>query len=325
MNYDLLKLPILRYGIYTDLKYNIYNDFKNEMYSRYDMTLESGRINLTRPGLGYYCNPTLNEFVRTFILGCVITQCCQYSIDTSNPFNSVVNNRKLNLALKYRLNCLFNYTTVELKFWKFLSDNRFSRSFRKLALRKFGSKRKSVIRRLTTQAITPIDNRFYIADYVIQIPGYSDLVIELDGKYHNDVLQEEYDLERTINIGLAYDINLIRISNEEFLSSPDLVYEKILDSFTLVNKDSKVSKIEPEVSIEYVLPSYSELLKKFNELFESNYYFFYVKKIKSEYILKCYYREYNIPGVVKAGISAIRNKAFKEFCFNRQTLINLVQ
>ena len=55
------------------------------------------------------------------------------------------------------------------------------------------------------------------------------LGIELDGGYHNDTEQQEYDAERT-EIVNEYGINIIRFSNEEVLQDTENVLKKIASS-----------------------------------------------------------------------------------------------
>ena len=63
----------------------------------------------------------------------------------------------------------------------------------------------------------------YIVDFICLEKG---LVIELDGGYHNDPEQEEYDKQRTDHLTkLGY--TELRFTNEEFLTNPDAVIERI--------------------------------------------------------------------------------------------------
>ena len=63
----------------------------------------------------------------------------------------------------------------------------------------------------------------YIVDFICLDKG---LVIELDGGYHNDLQQKEYDEQRTAHLQrLGY--TELRFTNEELLCSPDAVIERI--------------------------------------------------------------------------------------------------
>ena len=53
------------------------------------------------------------------------------------------------------------------------------------------------------------------------------LGIELDGGYHNQKQQKNYDTIRSIDIGLAYEIKIIRFSNEDILNRIDFVLNEI--------------------------------------------------------------------------------------------------
>ena len=52
------------------------------------------------------------------------------------------------------------------------------------------------------------------------------LVIEVDGGYHDDPNQMEYDLNRAFEIE-QYDIHIIRFSNDEVLLQTDWVLQEI--------------------------------------------------------------------------------------------------
>ena len=63
----------------------------------------------------------------------------------------------------------------------------------------------------------------YIVDFICLDKG---LVIELDGGYHNDLQQKEYDEQRTAHLQrLGY--TELRFTNEELLCSPDAVIARI--------------------------------------------------------------------------------------------------
>ena len=66
----------------------------------------------------------------------------------------------------------------------------------------------------------------YIVDFICLEKG---LIIELDGGYHNDPQQKEYDQARTAHLQrLGY--TELRFKNEELLCNPDAVIHKITDT-----------------------------------------------------------------------------------------------
>ena len=66
----------------------------------------------------------------------------------------------------------------------------------------------------------------YIVDFICLEKG---LVIELDGGYHNDPEQKEYDERRTVHLQrLGY--TELRFKNEELLCAPDSVIQKITET-----------------------------------------------------------------------------------------------
>lgn len=65
----------------------------------------------------------------------------------------------------------------------------------------------------------------FIADFVCLSER---LIIEVDGEYHNDPQQVEYDQIRTRALNaMGYDV--LRFSNEEILGSPEDVIEAIIN------------------------------------------------------------------------------------------------
>ena len=66
----------------------------------------------------------------------------------------------------------------------------------------------------------------YIVDFICLDKG---LIIELDGGYHNDPRQKEYDKARTAHLQRLGYIEL-RFANEELLCNPDAVIQKIKDT-----------------------------------------------------------------------------------------------
>lgn len=103
---------------------------------------------------------------------------------------NAVNNRK-------------NPTEAESVLWDMLKGNKFGAHFR----------RQHII----------LD---YIVDFICLDKG---LIIELDGGYHDDLQQKEYDKARTAHLQrLGY--TELRFKNEELLCNPDAVIQKITDT-----------------------------------------------------------------------------------------------
>ena len=70
----------------------------------------------------------------------------------------------------------------------------------------------------------------YIVDFICLDKG---LIIELDGGYHNDPRQKEYDKARTAHLQrLGY--TELRFKNEELLCNPDAVIRKITDTLEIL-------------------------------------------------------------------------------------------
>jgi len=57
------------------------------------------------------------------------------------------------------------------------------------------------------------------------------LVIEVDGDYHNDVDQIQYDLVRTSDL-INFGLKVIRFTNFEIINNVDHVIEEILNTIT---------------------------------------------------------------------------------------------
>ena len=70
----------------------------------------------------------------------------------------------------------------------------------------------------------------YIVDFICLDKG---LIIELDGGYHDDPQQKEYDKARTAHLQrLGY--TELRFANEELLCNPDAVIQKITDTLEIL-------------------------------------------------------------------------------------------
>ena len=70
----------------------------------------------------------------------------------------------------------------------------------------------------------------YLVDFICLDKG---LIIELDGGYHNDPRQKEYDKARTAHLQrLGY--TELRFANEELLCNPDAVIQKITDTLEIL-------------------------------------------------------------------------------------------
>lgn len=75
-------------------------------------------------------------------------------------------------------------------------------------------------------------NKFYVAD--IYLPELN-LVIEIDGGYHETEEQKEKDYSRDADLkSVGYKV--FRCTNEEVLKNPELVYNTILEKFDKNNK-----------------------------------------------------------------------------------------
>mgnify|MGYP003307536954 CR=1 FL=1 len=86
----------------------------------------------------------------------------------------------------------------------------------------------------------------YIVDFICLDKG---LIIELDGGYHNDPRQKEYDKARTAHLQrLGY--TELRFKNEELLCNPDAVIQKITD--TLNNLPSLKGRAGDRLASDYI-------------------------------------------------------------------------
>ncbi|WP_457271086.1 leucine--tRNA ligase [Pedobacter sp. UYEF25] len=96
----------------------------------------------------------------------------------------------------------------------------------------------------------PVDR--YIVDFISLRKG---LVVEVDGKYHDSIIEE--DKQRTEVLSL-YNYEVIRFKNEEVIGNPEGVVAQIeqkLDSM----KDLKIMQIEEIVARDKVLPKGEDL------------------------------------------------------------------
>ncbi len=91
----------------------------------------------------------------------------------------------------------------------------------------------------------------YIVDFICLEKG---LVIELDGGYHNDPQQKEYDEARTAHLQrLGY--TELRFKNEELLCDPESVIKKITDTLETLPSISSLPFRE-ELEVGPTLPSF---------------------------------------------------------------------
>ncbi len=93
-----------------------------------------------------------------------------------------------------------NSTAAELRLWEQLRDNKLGFKFRRQH---------------------PVDG--FITDFACVQVG---LIVELDGGYHNDAVQQEYDQNRT-SIIEQKGFTVLRFNNEEVMSNPFEVRDKI--------------------------------------------------------------------------------------------------
>ena len=115
----------------------------------------------------------------------------------SNDLNKGVNKKIFSFARENRK----NPTPAEDLLWRNLKD-------RKLANKKFRRQH-------------PIDK--FIADFYCH---ECKLIIEIDGEYHNDSEQQEYDMGRVYELS-ELEVKVIRFTNEEVLKEMEVVLAKI--------------------------------------------------------------------------------------------------
>jgi very-short-patch-repair endonuclease len=100
-------------------------------------------------------------------------------------------------------------TPAEAKFKALLKLNGVEYEFQKIIFYKQGKK-----------------DRFFIPDFYL--PKYN-IVIELDGKYHNDIMQQDYDKNRTKILVENGIYRVVRFTNKEVLTEQDIVKLRIVD------------------------------------------------------------------------------------------------
>ena len=270
-------IPILRENIYIRYPELIIENSK----SGWSASLESliylnrfglQRVNLKSDEIGYYYDPTLSEFMERYVLGCsIIGKAVSKSIDIVDVKKSIVNDRNMAVPFRFRLNCLENYTESESKLWKILHSREFRKMFRSIALEIRRTKHINI----STQSILPVENTFFIADYVIKLSGRAPLIIELDGGYHDELEQQLYDFDRSIQILQSYGIEVLRIRNEE-LENLEALKRKISKKL-LTEKDIKL-KTNKLISSEILYSD--EILQYLNSLDTRKFKYLLLKKIR---------------------------------------------
>ena len=64
------------------------------------------------------------------------------------------------------------------------------------------------------------------------------LAIEVDGESHNNLEQQEYDIQRQKYLE-SFNIKFVRIKDEELLGNPNQAFTKIEDTIKLLEKNTK--------------------------------------------------------------------------------------
>lgn len=226
-------IPILRENIYIRYPELIIENSKSGWSASLKSLTYSNRngvqrVNLKNNEIGYYYDPTLSEFLERYVLGCsIIGKKVSKFIDLVDVKNSIINERNMNIPFRFRLNCLENSTESESKLWKILHSREFRKMFRSIALEIRDTKHINI----STQSILPVENTFFIADFVIKLSGRPPLIVELDGGYHDELEQQLYDFDRSVQILQNYGIEVLRVRNEELENLEELkrkISEKLL-------------------------------------------------------------------------------------------------
>ena len=77
---------------------------------------------------------------------------------------------------------------------------------------------------------TKFFRQYIIADYIVDFVSLqSSLIIEVDGSYHSELEQKEYDEGRTARLE-SFGFRVIRFTNEEVLNQIELVLKTIKQS-----------------------------------------------------------------------------------------------
>lgn len=270
-------IPMLRENIYIRYPELIIENSK----SGWSASLESliylnrngiQRVNLKNNEIGYYYDPTLSEFMERYVLGCsIIGKKVSKSIDLVDVKKSIVNDRNMAVPFRFRLNCLENYTESESKLWSILHSREFRKTFKSIALEIRYTKNINI----STQSILPVENTFFIADYVIKLSGRAPLIIELDGGYHDELEQQLYDFDRSIQILQNYGIEVLRIRNEELENLEEL--KRKISEKLLAEKDIK-TKIDKLISSEILYSD--EILRYLSSLDTRRFKYLLLKKIR---------------------------------------------
>ena len=82
-------------------------------------------------------------------------------------------------------------------------------------------------------------NFFYIVDFFFT---EQNLVLEVDGNYHNDIEQKQKDIKREFTLKEEKGIKILRFSNEQIFSNIDKIIQQIKEKIYIkksVNKDKK--------------------------------------------------------------------------------------
>ena len=77
-------------------------------------------------------------------------------------------------------------------------------------------------------------NHFVIDFYCPELK----LAVEVDGASHNNLEQQEYDIQRQKYME-SFNIKFVRIKDEELLGNPNQEFMKIEDAIKLLEKNSK--------------------------------------------------------------------------------------
>lgn len=135
-------------------------------------------------------------------------------LDTYNLSGKQVESNKHYIAQaeKFRKDLIKNSTSAELKFKDALIKANISFEFQKIVY-------------IHTSSVI---SRFYIADFILSA---TNIIIEIDGGYHDSIVQQEKDLTRTKDLkNMGYRV--VRLTNH-MVDNPDIAsFIKII----LVNK-----------------------------------------------------------------------------------------
>lgn len=130
----------------------------------------------------------------------------------NNSYNKNLNKLIENRALEFKKELINKCTNAEKKFRSCLDRKGVRYEFQKIIY----------IRDNNANII-----KFYIADFYLK--NYK-TIVEIDGEYHNENSQKEYDINRDISIKKQYpNISIIRITNEQVNNSSYI--EGILDTY----------------------------------------------------------------------------------------------